>query len=229
MVNPAIEKKASCLCHVSSTAAIGGEDHELITEETKWKSTPTTSAYSQSKYGAEREVWRGIEEGLESVIVNPCVILGAGDWNDSSLTIFRTLEKGLRYYPPGANATVDARDVARIMVRLVENGIRSERFLCIGSNQSFLELMTAISAELKTKKPGRLISRNLADFVRKLLGLISIFTRRRPTMTKDTVNSMFAHRTYSSKKIEERLNYSFYSLQEQVDNAFRGRIHSKNS
>jgi hypothetical protein len=54
---------------------------------------------------------QGIEEGLNAVIINPCVILGPGNWNETSLTLFKNASKGMKFYPTGANATVDARDV----------------------------------------------------------------------------------------------------------------------
>lgn len=229
IVNAALGKNAATLCYVSSTAAIGGEDHVLITEETKWKKTPTTSAYSVSKYGAEKEVWRGIEEGLSAVIVNPCVILGPGSWNDSSLTIFKTLKSGQYFYPPGKNATVDARDVARIMVRLVDEGIRSERFLLIGSNQPIRELMTVIASKLDKKAPKKEINKTIANFARTTVEFVSFFTRKRPSITKDSLNSLFGHKEFSNEKIRKALNYTFYSLEEQVDNAVKGRVQSKNS
>ena len=121
VVNVCLENRIDKLCYVSSTAAIGGDDFIENNENRKWKTTPSTSGYSISKYSAEKEVWRGIEEGLDAVIVNPCVILGAGNWNDSSLTIFRTMRKGVKFYPPGSNAQVDARDVAEIMCRLMNS------------------------------------------------------------------------------------------------------------
>ena len=116
VVNSCLELGVKKLCYVSSTAAIGnGENDPIVTEETKWKQSPTTSGYSIAKYSAEKEVWRGVEEGLDVVIINPCVIIGAGDWKESSLTMFATVDNGLRFYTSGANAFVDSRDVALAM------------------------------------------------------------------------------------------------------------------
>ena len=77
VVNAALHHKIEKLCYVSSIAALGRPDaNELATEETPWKDSDKSTAYSISKYKAELEVWRGIEEGLNAVIVNPSVILG---------------------------------------------------------------------------------------------------------------------------------------------------------
>lgn len=226
VVNVCIEKNVRKLCYVSSTAALG-DDASPITENTKWKKTPETSAYSVSKYSAEKEVWRGIEEGLNTVIVNPCVILGPGDWEESSLLIFKTVEKGVSFYPPGYNSTVDARDVAEIMVRLMESDISGEQFLCTGSNQSFQHLISVIADELGVKKPTRTASKRMANTVRLLMSLAYIFSSKSPSMTRDTIANMYAIREYSNTKVRDRLNFEFRTLPETVKNAVKGRYNQK--
>jgi len=224
VVNLCLSNSVDKLCYVSSTAAVGGEDGKTINENHSWKNSPTTSGYSISKYSAENEVWRGIEEGLNAVIVNPCVILGPGNWNDSSLTLFKTMEKGVRFYPPGANAIVDARDVARIMVQLMHSEKHSQRYLCIGSNQTFKELMDVIAKELKVKKPTVLAKRWMVNSARRVLEFFSIFTQKRSSVTSETVNSLFSNYAYDAGKIKKELNYSFYTLEETIQNAVKGKM-----
>lgn len=224
VVNVALGLGIKKLCYVSSNAAIGGTHKAIVTEKTTWKNTPTTSGYSISKYSAEKEVWRGIEEGLDAVIVNPCVILGAGNWNDSSLTLLRTLEKGTRYYPSGKNATVDARDVSRIMIKLMKSDIKNERYLCIGTNHSFQTLMKEIARQMGVKAPKKPIKRWVVTIVRRLLGFFAFFTGKRPAITKETVNSLFSERTYSNEKVKKALNETFYTLEESVKFAIEGRM-----
>jgi nucleoside-diphosphate-sugar epimerase len=224
IVNICLANNVKKLCYVSSTAAIGGEDHKIISENTKWKKTPTTSSYSISKYSAEREVWRGIEEGLDAVIVNPCVILGPGNWEESSLTIFKTVKKGLKYYPPGANATVDVRDVSKVMIQLMTSEISSERYLLIGSNQSFKELMTEIANQLNVKPPSNQVSKGLVSFVRILSSIFNGIIGKRSTITKETVNSLYSVKSYDNSKVKEALDIEFRPLSEQVENAIKGRI-----
>ncbi len=224
VVNVALTVGVKKLCYVSSNAAIGGSEKAVITERTPWKNTPTTSGYSISKYSAEKEVWRGIEEGLDAVMVNPCVILGAGNWNESSLTLLRTLEKGTNYYPSGSNATVDARDVSRIMIKLMKSEIKNERYLCIGSNQSFKELMDEIAKQLYLKVPRKLAKQWMVNFARRLLGFISWFTPKPPSMTRETVEALYSSRTYSNEKVKKALNETFYTLEETVQFALKNRL-----
>ena len=57
---------------------------------------PHNSNYAISKYLSEQEVWRGIQEGLPAVIINPSVILGPGDWRKGSSKIFQKVWEGLK-------------------------------------------------------------------------------------------------------------------------------------
>lgn len=224
IVNCCLETGIKKLCYVSSTAAIGGEGEPVISEESKWKQSPTTSGYSISKYSAEKEVWRGVEEGLNAVIVNPCVIIGAGDWNESSLTIFKTMNKGLKFYTKGTNAFVDARDIADIMILLMESDIKNERYLCIGENTSFKNVFDKIAEKLGKKKPSIEVQGWLAGLTWRTTWIISKLTGKRSTITKETARSAFNTTQYDASKIRKTLDYSFRSLDEMIDNAVKGRI-----
>ncbi len=224
VVNFSLHYGIKKMCYVSSTAAIGENSGAIINEDVKWKNTPTTTGYSQSKYAAEKEVWRGIEEGLNAVMVNPCVILGAGNWNESSLTVFKTVKKGTMFYPPGSNSTVDARDVSSIMIKLLNSEIHSERFLCIGSNQPFEKLMTVIAEKLGSKKPSIKAPRWLVNFGRMGLGVLSFILRKKPTITKETVEALYSHRSYDASKVKKALNYEFKPFEETVEFAVNNRL-----
>lgn len=225
VVNLALELKVEKLIHVSSTAAIGHDEiSEFQNEKTPWKNGADVSGYALSKYGAEKEVWRGIEEGLNAVIVNPTMILGAGKWNESSLGIFKKIDEGLKYITPGINSFVDARDVAEVMYNLSKSEIHSERFLLIGENISFEEAFGKIAEKMGRKKPHIKISKNLANFMWRLLAFVSFFTRKKPLITRETVKSAFSNTKYSAKKVEDMLSYNFRTLDEMIENTIKGRI-----
>lgn len=142
VVNCALSLSVERFCYVSSTAAVGKtmdtSGTYFVVESNKWDPTEPHSGYAISKYVAENEVWRGIEEGLNAVIINPSVIIGPGNWNESSLTIFRTLSKGLKFYTSGSNAFVDVRDVVKAMRSLINTPSSfHQRYLCTGTNTSF--------------------------------------------------------------------------------------------
>jgi dihydroflavonol-4-reductase len=224
VVNVCLAKGVNKLCYVSSTAAMGYDHKNEVDENSKWTMGPDVSGYSISKYSAEKEVWRGIEEGLNAVIVNPCVIVGAGSWNESSLTIFKKASRGTLFYPPGSNATVDARDVAAIMKQLMNSTIHSERFLCIGSNQSFKTLITEIAEKAGKKAPRFEAPKWLVNTIRLITGFFAFFIGKRPLISKETMSSIFSNRRYSNKKVVEATGVVFRNLEDQVQNALKGRL-----
>ena len=225
IVNTSLKLGFKKLCYVSSTAAIGnGENDSIITEQTKWKQSPSTSGYSITKYSAEKEVWRGVEEGLDAVIVNPCVIIGAGDWNESSLTMFKTVNNGLKFYTSGSNAFVDARDVASIMNTLMISDIKNERFLCVGENSTFKDLFDKIARKLNKKESSIHVKPWLMGLTWRTMWIISKLTGKKSPITKETANSAFGITIYDSSKIKKALKIKFRTMDEMVENAVNGRL-----
>jgi nucleoside-diphosphate-sugar epimerase len=218
IVNLCIHFGIKKLGYVSSTAAVGGTEGKLITEKDKWQKTEFTSGYSISKYLAEKEVWRGIEEGLNAVIINPCVILGPGKWDESSLKIFTSASKGMSYYPTGSNATVDARDVASCLIKLVESPINNNKFLCIGTNQNFKELTGEISHQSGKNRPNKPISKTSLLLFYYFSFPFYYLLRIRSPFSRDTINSAYKNLSYDNSAILKATNHSFYSLQETVKN-----------
>jgi dihydroflavonol-4-reductase len=224
VVNVALSLGIKKLCHVSSTAAIGGESHTLLTEETTWKQGPETGGYSISKYSAEKEVWRGVEEGLDSVIVNPSVLFGCGNWDESSLTIFRTVGNGLKYYTPGKNAFVDARDVADVMVKLMQSDIKNERFLCVAENLNFKDLMETIAIQLGKPIAHKPAPEWAMGIICKLSWLFSKIQGKKPTITPESARSAFKSMEYDNAKVCKALNFQFRPIEETIKNTINGRL-----
>ncbi|MBK7440418.1 MAG: NAD-dependent epimerase/dehydratase family protein [Bacteroidetes bacterium] len=126
VVNLALDNNIKKLVHISSIAALGrtGKKDEIVTEATPWDRKNLTSDYSISKFLAEREVWRAMAEGLNAVIVNPSIIVGAGNWDSGSCKLFTTIYNGFKYYTNGVTGYVDVRDVLNL---LPVNGKRNYR------------------------------------------------------------------------------------------------------
>jgi dihydroflavonol-4-reductase len=224
LVNLSLEYGIKKFCLVSSTAAVGEKnikEGELVTEDAKYEITDETSGYSISKYKAETEVWRGVEEGLNAVIVNPSVVIGAGDWNESSLVIFRTINNGLRFYSPGANAFVDARDVAKVMVELMDKEIFNERFLLIGENLPFRSLFNRIALELGKQPPKYAVSKWLMGITWRISAFWAAITFSSPVVTKSSARSAFNIKRFSNQKIVDKIGYEFRPIADAVENAVK--------
>lgn len=217
LVNLAIEKNVRKFCHVSSIAAIGrSENDTIIDENVVWKSSRNNSNYAISKYGAEREVWRGLEEGLKAVIVNPGIILGPGEINSGSTRLIKTVEKGLKFYTPGINGFVDVRDVVEIMVRLMESDITAERFVLTSENLNYKTLFTYIANELHKPVPTLKAGRLLGEIAWRLEFLKSVFTGKKPLITKETSRTANREYIYSSEKVRRALNFQFRPVQQTI-------------
>jgi nucleoside-diphosphate-sugar epimerase len=220
LVNIALKLGVQKFCHVSSTAAIGRDEKgSQYSEKSKWINSKSNSNYAVSKYSAELEVWRAKEEGLNVVIVNPSVILGAGNWNDSSLTLFKSVNKGLKFYTNGINAFVDARDVASCMIELMEKNIFGERFLTISENIEFQKLFNLIADELKVKRPSIKVKKWMTAIAWRLESLKSFITGNQPQITKETTASAMSISKYSNSKITAELEFEFAPIKESVKNA----------
>ncbi|MCO5269634.1 MAG: NAD-dependent epimerase/dehydratase family protein [Brumimicrobium sp.] len=227
LVNLALSLGIKKFGFVSSTAAVGKKDVVEgieITEETKWVKSSEIETYALSKYMAEKEVWRGINEGLNAVMVNPGVVIGAGDWKESSLAIFETVSKGLSYYPPGGTGYVDARDVARSLTQLMNKNIFGERYICVGVNAGFKELMDTIATQVGKKPPHKEITPFLMKIAYVFASIYSGITFSAPKLTKTVLKSSFTKTKFSNQKLKDAIGYEFYTLKESVENAVKGKL-----
>ncbi len=189
VVNIALEMSIEKLLHVSSIAAIGRRKNETtINEETKWQNDKWNSPYGISKHLAEMEVWRGMAEGLNAVIVNPSNVLGSGFWKDRTTTgqFFYKVWNGLPFYPRGGTGFVDVRDVARFMVHLMESNISGERFILNGENISFKEILFEIAKSLNVKKPYIEVNPFIREAAWRASWLYSKLSGNAPFITKQT-------------------------------------------
>jgi len=218
IVNVCIEKKVP-LCHVSSIGALGRS--ELITENDLWQTARGRSAYAYSKYKSEMEVWRGIAEGLQAVIVNPAVILGPGDWTKGSSKFFSQVYKGLRFHTPGVTGFVDVRDVSRCMIQLMERELSGERYILTAGDLSYRELFNRIAAHLGVRKPSIAVHPWMLYIACHLSWLAATLTGRSPVLTKETAHSAFQQIRYSGEKIENALGYKFISLEKTIEDCCR--------
>ena len=142
--------------------------------------------YAKTKFKAELEVWRGMSEGLDAVIVNPSTILGFGDWNSSSSAIFKRVYDEFKWYPPGVNGFVDVEDVAAATVLLMESGVSGERFIVSGDNWPFRKLMDTMADSFRKKKPVSQTTPFLLGTAWRAEKLRSWFTGKKPIITRES-------------------------------------------
>lgn len=221
VVNAALLSGVERLCHVSSTAAIGrGADGEIRHEELPWDADLRHSPYALSKYAAELEVYRGMAEGLDAVLVNPCIVIGPGAPGRSSMTLVERLARGISHYPPGSNAVVDARDVAEAMERLMAGPGGGERYLLVGANVSYKELFASITRAFGHRPPVKRLRPWMLHLAWRVERSRTLFGGK-PLVTRHTAASALEQRAYTAAKAERELGYRFRGLEEMVDNVAR--------
>lgn len=219
MVNMALEKGAERFCYVSSTAALGrAEENLMLTEKSFWKTSKYNSGYAISKYGAEREVWRGIEEGLNAFIVNPSIIIGPGNLHSGSTALFGAVRKGLKYYTNGSSGFVDVRDVSRCMIQLMEKDIRDERFIINSENISYQDVINHIADYFGKKRPTIAVGTFLSEIGWRAEGVGKFFSKTRPMITKETARNGQRVWLYSNEKIKKTLGIEFIPVKEGIKN-----------
>ena len=140
---------------VSSIAALGDPNavETVISETTEWNPEKPHSDYAISKYGAEMEVWRGQQEGLSVIIVNPGIILGPGFHEQGSSALFSAVAKGLSFHTLGTTGFIAVTDVVETSIQLMNSDVKNERFTLIENNYSFQEILNCIADSLKIKRP----------------------------------------------------------------------------
>ncbi len=221
IVNAAIENGVKKICHVSSIAALGRlENGELVTEETNWIPSKRISGYSESKFFSEAEIWRGIEEGLDAVIVNPSIILGPANWETGSAKIFKTIWDGMKFYTKGTTGFVDVRDVVKAMVLLMEEtnfkSAKSQRYLLNAENLSYQDVFSQISDTLGKSRPKYFASDLLLKFVWRGAKLASLFTGKPAVITRETVANSNAIYNFDGSKIAKKCNFEYRPISETI-------------
>lgn len=217
LVNLCLEKKKfKHFCHVSSVSSLGRMiDGAMIDEHSDWIPGSHNSNYGISKYGAEREVWRGISEGLNAVIVNPSIILGPGDWSKGSSELFLRIKNGFKFYTDGESGFVDVRDVSLALRFLIEKEITAERFILNGENISFHKFFNQIANALNVKAPSIQIKPWVSAIVWRLEKIRSLIVGKSPFITKETAHSSQQHYRYNADKIRA-LGFQFRPLNETI-------------
>ncbi len=192
LVNAALEAPhVQRFIYVSSIAALGraASSEKFISEETHWVESKQNSTYAISKFRSEMEVWRGFAEGLSGAIVNPGIILGAGDFNKGSAQLISNVAKGFPYYTDGVNGWVDVNDVAKALVLLMDADVNEERFILCQGNHSYKDIFSMMATALQLPVPSKRVSPWQAEIVWRLDYLRSTIQGKNPLITKESART----------------------------------------
>ena len=202
VVNACLKAKVRKLIYVSSTAALGRVDGMgMIDEETQWVDDLNNTMYAESKHLAELEVWRGVEEGLDTVVVNPGIILGAGDWSKGSCRLFQTVCKGLKFYTNGVNGFIGVENLADIMVSLAFSEFKNERFVMVAENLTYKELFETMAEGMGVRAPGIEMKASYLPWATVLFKINGLLFKNTNLSAETLRTSVKIHR-YDASKIQ---------------------------
>lgn len=202
LVNACMAAGVKKLLHISSIAALERLNEENMMDETaQWSPESGGSQYGYSKFLGEMEVWRGIEEGLQAVIVNPSIILGAGDWNNASTKIFQTVKDGFKWYSEGTTGFVDVRDLVDAMIMLMDSPVQGLRFIISEGNHSYRNIFNMIADGFKVPRPSKKVSKFMSSILWRLESFRSRFTGSRPLITQETARAAHAQVRFDNGKL----------------------------
>ena len=224
MVNAALDRGVKKFVQVSSIAALGRPENPtgMLDEKTKWVKSKVNPVYGRSKYLAELEVYRGVEEGMPAAMINPGIILGAGNghWDSGSPKIFKIIYEGLKFYNSGASCFVSAGDCARACHLLLDSEhINGERFVMGAENMSYKDMFTMVAKHLGVKAPSILPPPFLSKIVGRLSQFTSNITGKEPLITPETTRTSSATFQYDGSKITRELDFTYEAIEPVVAEA----------
>ena len=203
-------------CFVSSTAVLDGvDDKGETTEDSNYNPKVNHSPYARSKHFSEMEVWRASAEGLQTVIINPGVIIGSGNWQSSSGEMFDAFTR-YPYAMSGSTAYVDVRDVAEIAISLMTKNTFGERYIVISESKKILEVANSVREKVGKSK-AKILSKtilNIGYFLNMILGWL--FPKLR-MMSKVNLETVTSHHIVSNQKIRKELDYEFIPVFDSLD------------
>lgn len=218
VVNLCLSHHVEKLCHVSSIATLSSSKNgAIIDEENEFNSEENNSVYAITKQGADMEVWRGTQEGLDAVIIKPGVILGSGHWSTSSSSIFNNIYKGIPFYTSGGVGVVDVKDVVKAMLSLMKSEIKNEHYIMVSDNVSFKDLLNSIASNFQKKGPQKKIAKWVLLLYCNVEWVLNKLFNKKRKFSKGMVDSLYTSTAYSSEKIKSQLDFTFTPLDKTLE------------
>ena len=218
LINLALSNNISSFCYVSSIATLNlNPGEKAFTEKSQWNPEAENSDYAISKFGGEMEVWRGIQEGLNAVIVNPGVILGSGFFNTGSGEIFKKTDNGIPYNTPGGTGYISVTDCVQIMRQLMIKSHFNERFILVSKNTTHKNVINTIAQHLKVQSPQKEIAKKWLTLISKFEYTLNCISSYEPKIPLDIINSLYTISEYNNSKVVSVLNWNFEELDTTIE------------
>lgn len=208
------------LLHLSSVAALGppAADTTRVDEAAQWDPAADHSAYAESKFAAELEVWRGLNEGLAGAILNPAVIIGPGDPERSSTQLFRYAAGEHRFYPPGYLNLVDVRDVVTALLTLATGPAAhlGARYVLSAGALPYADFFGLAATALGRRPPRAPLPAVLAEVLWRAEAVRARLTGAAPLLTRETARITRRAAVFDGTRATQILGFAYRSPTEVV-------------
>jgi nucleoside-diphosphate-sugar epimerase len=200
----------------TSTTALGDTSGEVVDESFERQSEPR-SWYERSMYAAHQVALQRIGAGLPIVMGSPAQVIGPGDHSAFGIML-RLFLRGMLpptlWAPEGTFSYVHVDDVARGLVRIMEDGQVGENYFLAGSLMSNREMLAFWKAQTGRSLPIIWLPRGIAMAIGYASAPLLRLMGQPAFISPEVVRSSYASFRYSDEKIREELGFAPRSAQE---------------
>lgn len=210
VVDACLRSGVKRLVHVSSTHSRQPEPFDqTLDEDRPLVADPTLPPYDRSKALGELEIQKGIERGLDAIIIIPSGILGPYDFRPSLLGESLQLMQrgGIPALVTGGYNWVDARDVATGAICAANIAKTGSRYILSGHWHSIHEVATLAAKIGGTRAPGILIPLRLAELAAPIMENLATIRGSQPIFTRAMLSALKSNRYMSHERATRDLGY----------------------
>jgi len=180
-------------------------------------------AYDRSKAAAEKEVRKGIEKGLDAVIISPTGIIGPNDYRPSHFgdALLRLANGRLPSLVGGGFDWVDVRDVVRGAMRAEERAPAGAKYILSGHWISVRDVAALVETITGVPAPGFVCPMWLARVGAPFITTFDRLAGKRPLYTSVSLQALRDNREISHQKATEELDYHPRPFEETLTDTLR--------
>ena len=223
VVQACLQENVERLVHTSSIAAIGhAANGKLADESTAFNWLQENAGYKYSKHMAEAEIAKGVEEGLNAVMVNPGVVIGPGDVHFNGGKLIRSVKnhQALFYIEGGMNVVYVA-DVVKGHIEAALKGRTGERYILGGENLTHKQAFQVTAEVVEGIVPRIKMPVQFVKIAGTLFDLAGMIMNKEPFVTSELFSGAGLYNWYSSDKAKRELGYTITPFREAVERTYQ--------
>ena len=224
VVNMCLETKVKRLVYTSSIHALSEPAPGIVIDESReFNPENVLGEYSKSKALGTLEVLKGIEKGLDAVILCPSGIIGPHDYRISEMgkLIVDFVKGKVKACVSGAYDFVDVRDVAEGLILACEKGKKGECYILSGQQISVRQLLKFLEEISGVKAPSFKIPHQVARTAGFFNVLYCNLMKIKPLFTPFSIDVLASNSLVSCQKAQDELGYSPRSIYESIKDTVR--------